>query len=125
MKIKLLNLGLLVTSLFGYLEWGGGNTSLLYKTELEILSKIFTDPASVMHPLIILPLIGQIALLITLFQKTASWRLTLVGIGTIGILIALMFFIGLISLNWKILASTLPFLALAIIAIRMRIRRKG
>jgi len=70
MKAKILNALLLVTSLFGYLEWGGNNHLFLFQAEGEIFSKLISDPTSVIHPFILLPIIGQALLLITLFQKT-------------------------------------------------------
>jgi len=53
--------------------------------------------------------------------------LTYAGIAGIGILFALMFFIGVIDLNVRILASTLPFLIFAVLAIRQHRapRRRG
>jgi cobalamin biosynthesis protein CobD/CbiB len=118
MKSKVLNLLLMITSLIGFLEWGGNNRSFLFQVEATLLSKIFTDPASVMHPLTILPLLGQIALVATLFQRTPNKKLSYIGIGCLGILLGLMFAIGLMSLNFKIILSTIPFLGVAILTIR-------
>lgn len=57
--------------------------------------------------------------------RFAQWRhesrhkaLTYVGISGIGILLALIFLIGLISLNAKILASAIPFLVMATVTVR-------
>lgn len=110
MKGKILNLCLILTSLIGYLEWGTDNSSFLFQTELEIFSKLISDPISAFHPFTILPLLGQILLAITLFQKKPSKVLSYIGLGGIGILLLFMFVIGLISLNYKIALSTLPFL---------------
>lgn len=118
MKPKILNFLLVFTSLLGYLEWGKNNKQFLFQAESEILSKLFNDPTSVIHPLTILPLAGQILLLITLFQKHPNKILTFTGIGGIGLLLGLMFFISLISLNFKILSSTIPFLLLGFVTIR-------
>jgi hypothetical protein len=118
MKSKVLNLLLMITSLIGFLEWGGNNHSFLFQVEAELLSKILTDPASVMHPLTILPLLGQIVLVATLFQRTPNKKLSYIGIGCLGILLGLMFAIGLMSLNFKIILSTIPFLGVAILTIR-------
>ena len=117
MKSKILNIGLLLTSLFGYLEWGGDHKMFLVQLELEVLSKLFKDPLSVIHPLIFLPLIGQLLLLYTLFQKRPSKVITLLGLGGIGSLLLLMFAIGLMGTSYKILISTLPFLIFAILTI--------
>ena len=118
MKSKILNLLLIITSLLGFLEWGGNNRSFLFQVEAEVLSKILADPASVIHPLTILPLLGQIALVATLFQRTPNKKLSYIGIGCLGILLGLMFAIGLMSLNFKIILSTIPFLGVAILTIR-------
>jgi len=117
MKKKILNLLLIVTSLFGYLEWGKNSSLFLLMAEWEILKKIFTDPLSVLHPLVVLPLIGQILLLVTLFQKEPGKKLTYIGFASIAILFLLMLFIGVIDFNIKILASTLPFLSIGVYTI--------
>lgn len=114
MKAKILNLLLIITSLLGYLEWGGNNHIFLFKAEVEILSKLWTDPISVLHPFTILPLIGQILLFITLFQEKPSRILTFVSISGLGLLLLFMLVIGLISANYKIIFSTFPFLYLAV-----------
>ena len=118
MKSKILNSLLIITSLLGYLEWSGNSHSFLFQAEAEILSKLFTDPISTLHPFTILPLIGQLLLIVTLFQKTPSKTLTYIGIGSLGILLAFMFVIGLMSLNFQIILSTIPFLCISAIAIR-------
>ena len=124
MTTKLLNLVLVVTSLFGYLEWGGGNNAFLFRAEYEVLAKLVTDPLQAAHPFTLIPLFGQIALLITLFQKVPSKALTYVGIACLGLLLGLMFVIGLVGTNYKILFSTLPFIVTAVVVI-VRLRRKG
>lgn len=125
MKSKLLNLLLIITSLFGYLEWGGGNHSFLFQAEGEVLAKIFTDPASVLHPFTVLPIIGQLLLLITLFQKQPSKILTYAGIAGLGILLSFIFLVGALSLNFKIMLTSLPFLVLAVITIRHYLKKKS
>ena len=118
MKSRLLNALLVISSLFGYLEWGQNNKMFLFQAEAEIVSKLFNHFASVMHPFTMLPLLGQVILLITLFQKRPNKKLTYIGIGGIGILLTLMFVIGCISFNFKILFSTIPFLTLGFFTIR-------
>lgn len=48
---------------------GKGPESFLFQMEAEIVSKIFSAPGSVIHPFTILPLIGQLILLFTLFKS--------------------------------------------------------
>lgn len=111
---KLPNLLLIIFSLFGYLEWGQGQHSFLFQAEAELFAKLPTNPTEAIHPFTILPLLGQILLLITLFQKTPSKVLTYLGIGGIGLLLGMLLFVGILSGNWKIIGSTLPFLGTAI-----------
>jgi hypothetical protein len=118
LKSKLLNFLLILTSLFGFLEWGGGSHIFLFQAEGEVVSKLFTAPLSVLHPLTILPMIGQILLLITLFQKKPNKILTYTGLGGLGVLLAFIFFVGVLSMNAKIMLAALPFLVVAFITIR-------
>jgi hypothetical protein len=118
MKAKILNILLIITSLLGYLEWSGDSHSFLFQAEAEVFTKLFTNPASVLHPFTILPLLGQILLLITVFQKVPSKRLTYWGIGCLGLLLGFMFIIGLISQHFKIVLSTIPFFIIAFLVIR-------
>lgn len=118
MKTKKLNLLLILTSLIGYLEWGGGKSMFLFQMEADIFKKLFSDPTSVMHPFVVLPLLGQVLLLITLFQQVPHRIMTYLGIGTIGVLLGFMFVISIMAMGWKVCLSTLPFLLTAFITIR-------
>ena len=118
MKSKFFNFLIIITSLLGYLEWSGNHHSFLFQIESELISKLFIDPISVLHPFTVLPLIGQVILIITLFQRTPSKIMTYISIGGLGILLLLMFFIGLMNLNYKIIISTIPFLVVSVLAIR-------
>lgn len=124
MKSKVLIALLIITSLFGYLEWGRGQHSFLLEAEWDVFKRIFTDPLSVAHPLIFIPLVGQIILFITLFKRAPNKLLIYLGTVCIGILLGLMFIIGVIDLNIKIIASTLPFLITSFYMIRY-VRKGG
>ena len=117
MKGKLLNLGLILSSLIGYLEWGTDNSMFLFEAELDILVKLFTDPLSVLHPFTLIPLIGQLVLAYTLFQKEPSKILTYIGMAGIALLLVLMFAIGLMILKYKIILSTTRFIVVSILTI--------
>lgn len=123
-KSKILNILLILTSLLGFLEWGKGNQLFLIQAEAEIFVKMIENPMSVLHPFTIMPFIGQILLLITLFQRRPNKKLTYIGMACIGILLTLMFAIGCMELNFKILASTIPFLMVGFLTIRHN-RLKG
>lgn len=113
MKTKTLLLLLLISSLFGYLEWGGDNHIFLFEAEATLFYKLFTSPTKILHPLIILPIVGQFLLLLCLFRKTPNRKVAYFGIVSIGVLLGFMFFVGIISFNLKIIGSTIPFLIIA------------
>jgi hypothetical protein len=121
---KWLNLLLVLASLLGYLQWGGAQSAFLFQVEWQLVARAFRDPASVLHPFTLLPVLGQTALLWTLTQTTPSRVLTYTGIAGIGLLLSLMFLIGLLSMNLRILGSTIPFLTLAVLAVREHRRTK-
>jgi hypothetical protein len=106
-----------MTSLLGYLEWGENNHAFLFQTEAELISKLVLNPTQVIHPFTILPLLGQLIALFTLFQKKPNKVLTYMSISFLGILLGFMFVIGLISLNFKIVISTLPFIVVSIMTL--------
>ena len=118
MKSKLINLLLIVTSLLGYLEWSGNSHSFLFEAEAEIISRIFVDPLSVIHPFTIFPLIGQLLLLITLFQIVPNKKMTYLGMIGLGILLAFIAVIGILSTNIKIITSVIPFFLIVLIALK-------
>jgi cobalamin biosynthesis protein CobD/CbiB len=125
MKVKSLNILLIFSSLLGYLEWGQNNSSFLFQIEFEVLNSLISDPKSTAHPFTLIPLLGQFLLIITLFQKKPNKWLTYTGIVCIGLLLGLMFFIGLSTLNLKILFSTLPFFLMTFLIFRIIKRNKS
>lgn len=124
MKQKLLNLTLIATSLMAYLEWGHDGSEFLLTTELSIFSLLLTDPSKALHPFIVLPLLGQLLLIITLFQHKPGKMLTYTGMCCIGLLLLFICFIGFLALNIKIILSTLPFLATCV-AVIVNFRRSA
>ena len=118
MKSKIYNALLIVTSLLGYLEWGGGNSIFLFQAEGDIVLKLLQGSTAAAHPFTLLPLLGQMLLLFTLFQQKPGKLPTYIAIGCLGILLGFMFVIGLMSMNFKVLISTLPFLVTAVLTVR-------
>lgn len=126
MKTKVLIALCFLTSLIGYLEWGSDQNMFLFQSEWDILQKLFTDPKSVIHPFILLPLFGQVLLLISLFPSNPNKLLVYAGLAGIGVLLVFMFVAGLLSLNLKITISTLPFIIFGIMLLRtINLNKKG
>jgi hypothetical protein len=113
MNHKALGILLILFSGIGYLEWGGNQRTFLFQAEFEIIPKLFTNPISVLHPFIILPFIGQFLILFAIIKSPFNPKILYIGIGLLSILLGFMFIIGCISLNPKIIFSTLPFLGLS------------
>lgn len=122
-KLKTINATLLTTSFLGYLEWEQNNHAFLGEAELQVIRQAVTTPSEILHPFIIIPLLGQVLLFYSLFKKQPGAGLSLIGMSCIGILMAFVFFIGIISRHWYTLISTLPFLFFAFLQLRM-LRRK-
>jgi hypothetical protein len=113
MHYRLLGILLIIFSGIGYLEWGGSQRIFLFQAEFEIITKLCTNPISVLHPFTILPIIGQFLILYAITKSPFNPKIMYIGIGLLSILLGFMFIIGCISGNYKILVSTLPFLGLS------------
>jgi drug/metabolite transporter (DMT)-like permease len=122
---KLLHLGLLISFQFGYLTWGTTRELFIFQGEYDILKKAVSSPANFIHPLILIPLCGQILLLITLFQTHPSRRLGLLGLSCMSLLILLLFFIGISLPNYTMIAYSLPFLLMAFFTVKSHWKQKN
>jgi hypothetical protein len=49
----LLNIGLLLSSLIGYMEWGGGNYSFIFQVEYRLLTGAPGSTGAMMHPFVL------------------------------------------------------------------------
>ncbi len=126
MKARVLNFLLLATSLLAYIEWGGKQHLFLFQAELMLFSKLVHDPLAVLHPMIVLPFIGQVLLLITLFQKRPNKLYTILSLIFLGVLNVFIFVVGLLSLNMKITIASFPFIVISILILKqIRTRRKA
>lgn len=118
MKSKILNILLILTSLFGYLEWTKIGYAFLFQAEAEIFHRLFTHSREALHPVTIIPFVGHVLLFFTLFQKKPGELLTCISIGILGLLMGYLFVIGLLGLHFKIALSAFPFLVVAVLALR-------
>src|ERR1044071_6513245 len=116
-RIHFVILGLIVSSLFGRLEWGADQKLFLFQAEWDILHRLVTEPLSVAHPLILLPLAGQLLLVVALFQLRPKGWLIYSGMGALTLWLGLMALIGIMSVNWRILLSTVPYFTLCVAAV--------
>jgi hypothetical protein len=108
--LRLLKLAVLLSSMLCYLEWGQTNSSFIFEVEYSVLS-MNGSADSFMHPLIILPVIGQVLMLVSICMKHHSKVVTNLGILLLGSLVVVILFVGLLSLNPRTIISTIPFIA--------------
>lgn len=113
-KWNIIVLLLFLTSFIGYLEWGE-RKEFIFQMEFDILQKLVVNPTSIIHPLVVLPLIGQIILLLALLKTNTHKYLVLIGIFGIFLLFAMIFIVGVLSMKFKIMFSVVPFFILALI----------
>lgn len=114
---KGINLALLLSFLAGYLEWGNNYHIFIFQAEGELFSKLISNPLSVLHPFTLIPFAGQLILVFTLFQKEPGKWLTFTGLACLSLLMVFLFFIGVIGMRLKIVASVIPFITLGICAV--------
>ncbi|MBL7773852.1 MAG: hypothetical protein JNM95_13385 [Chitinophagaceae bacterium] len=109
---------------FGFLEWGSDKRQFIFQVEYEIILKALQSPSQILHPLIILPFAGMLLLLIAFFQKQPSKFLIYFGNGLMAVLMLFLLFIGCLTMNWKMIVCTLPFLFCSILLI-MQFRKSN
>ncbi|NUQ26160.1 MAG: hypothetical protein HUU34_19595 [Saprospiraceae bacterium] len=120
---KTLNILLILTSLLGYIEWGKDQHSFLFQMEYELIFGAARDASNFAHPIILLPLLGQLIILFTIFQKTPNIWLTFIGLGCLSTIMLLILAAGIGSLNYRIILSALPFVITGILIIRNHWRK--
>jgi heme A synthase len=110
---KLINLGLLLSFLICYLEWGQDMSGFLFQMEYDLFADASNSISSFLHPLILLPFIGQVVLLVSMFLRKPHRKLTLVVIAFLGVLVFMVLLVGVLSLNFKIIISAFPFVLIS------------
>jgi hypothetical protein len=113
---KILNIILLATSLIGYIEWPVDHHIFTFQLEADLLWKQ-EHRAAFFHPLILIPFIGQILLVFTLFQKKPSSLLTYIAIACLSSIMLLLLLIGMLKLNFQMIICAMPFVAVSIFSI--------
>ncbi len=111
---RFINLGLLITFLFCYLEWPPNNSTFILQGEYEIFTNTKNWVSNFTHPLILLGLIAQLILIYAVINPKINAKLNHLGVLVLTPIVLLFFVVGLLSSNIKIMGSTLPFLALVV-----------
>lgn len=117
--LKKIILGLFICSFIGYLEWGNQKT-ILGIIEYQLLFEKSFAQETFLHPFVIIPLMGQIALLFMFFAEHPRFWSVLLAASGVGLLFLMLLLVGIISTNFKIIISTLPYLSFLIYFILKR-----
>ncbi|MEQ1624227.1 MAG: hypothetical protein ABL870_06005, partial [Sediminibacterium sp.] len=96
---KLWNILLLLSFLIGYLEWGKDQHLFLFQAIGELYAKAIVNPIAVLHPLTLLPFLGMLLFLSTIFQKTPNRIISLVGAIGMSTIMFMILLIGIIDPN--------------------------
>ncbi len=110
MSLKTTKISLLISFFLCYLEWGNNKSAFIF----NIVYTLFFENFSVgnfFHPIILLSLISVITIIYSLFQKV-NLRIEKTLFILLTFLVLFFLFIGVISLRYKVVISTLPFLIL-------------
>ena len=106
---RIWNILLLISFLFGYLEWGKTQHLFIFQAIVELYEKGKANPLSVLHPFILLPFIGMLLFLYTVFQKTPSRMISIIGAICMSTIMLMILLIGVLGPNFKMLVSVIPF----------------
>lgn len=124
MTLRLINIGLILAFLSGYMEWGQGNSAFVFDAARAIFTEADNLIGSLTHPLIISGLAGLIILIYCAVRPDANRRLNTIGILILSPVVLLILLSGGLSGNLKSVASTLPFLGLAAAYYIVRYKRR-
>lgn len=106
---RIWNILLLISFLFGYLEWGNNQHLFIFQAITELYEKGKANPLSVLHPFILLPFIGMLLFLYTVFQKTPSRIISIIGAICMSTIMLMILLIAVLGPNFKMLGSVTPF----------------
>lgn len=111
---KWLNLALLIAFLLCYTEWGKGQSMFIGGALIQLLV-VKPKAENFLHPVILSGLAGILLFLYCAFSKRSTKWLNHLAVLSCGLVVLLFLVVGIAARNPKIIASTLPFLVLALV----------
>lgn len=116
--------GLMLSFSAIYLEWGGGNHCFIFQLQQKILTEPRQFIANFTHPIILAGFVGQVFLFLSLFVQKQQFRMVAYGLILLGIPVFLIVLSGILSANFRIFGSCLPFLLFAYLSL-YRLKRNA
>ena len=102
----------LVSTFILYFEWGE-QQQFLIQMEGEVILKSFQNPKNLLHPLILLPLIGQLLFLFIAIYPNARRILPIIAVSFFGLLVFIVLLAGVSGQNFKIIGFALPYVLIS------------
>ncbi|UGS24879.1 hypothetical protein [Flavobacterium channae] len=118
---RLINLGLLLSFQFCYLEWPN-NTSFIFQAEYEIFRSKEHWLQNFTHPIILVGLLSQILILISIIYNDFSPKWNLLGVIALSPIVLVFVLVGLLTLNEDIIISTVPYLIFCYLFFKAKIK---
>lgn len=115
---------LLISFLFGYLEWGKDQHLFIIQAIVEIYQKGKVNPLSLLHPFILLPFIGMLLYIYAAFQKNTNKIISIIGAICMSSIMIMILIIGLMVPNYKMLFSATPFFICSYFVFKSHWRKK-
>lgn len=113
---KMLNLGLFLSFFLCYLEWNNGKQHIFVAGAVwEILSNYKSYASNFTHPLILAGLLGLAGLLYSAIANKPRVWINVSSVALLSLVVALLLVIGILSKNWKMIFSSVPFAILSAI----------
>jgi hypothetical protein len=116
---RLTGVFLFCSFLICHLTWAN-HSAFLFQLEYALLFLEKKSAGNFLYPVVLLPLIGQLLLLLSIFQRKPSHRLQMVAAALLGLLVLLILFTGMLSRQFMTALSTLPFIAAVILLFSRR-----
>ncbi len=111
---KLTLAGLILAFSVCYTEWGGGQSAFIFQIELEFFSNFTQNLSSFSHPLILAGLLGQLGLIYGMVVSKPHFWIIGACLGFLSLVVGIFLLAGLLSLNFKIIGSTIPYWVLVV-----------
>ena len=102
----------LVSTFILYFEWGE-QQQFLIQMEGEVILQSFQNPKNLLHPLILLPLIGQFLFLFIAIYPNARRILPIIAVSFFGLLVFIVLLAGVSGQNFKIIGLALPYVLIS------------
>lgn len=111
----ILGVAVIISFSICYMEWGGGNKAFLAQAEYDLLFKHKDILQSLLHPLILSGLTGQLLVLYNAFVPyKRRWPLLTASL-LLSAVPAMIFLSAVLSMNIKMMLSVIPFVMFNII----------